>query len=980
MQKYSILSDFANSQIEVINSMVNKQIIQLEKNAIDDLRPENLVNCLVKMEIISINIFDFKDVINKLIDELLNTFKKKNSGIGIAALALQLEKESTGIGKMIVAEHSVFKGYSISLFNKKSKEHGINYVLDKIRVKGDSIDKSKLKKMFENFDTKYCQLVRDNLIKTKDNSKQLGVFANNARMCARGIRQIPEDENWDVSIRNSIPEMIANIFALWTLQHAQYYHDAQGVKDQDSYLVQPHPAQVISIFRILGVEEKTKGLTNHLIQIGTGEGKSVTLAVTCCILALFGFDVSCVSYSEYLSSRDFKSFEPLFNILGVIDFIYYGTFNKICERIINEEGDVRKLVENLILPGNDDEKKVSDVPRVARSKVLLIDEVDVFFSKDFYGNCYSPAATLRHDIITKLIDFIWKKRELFLKLENVKQSNEYKACCNVLKGWDSLLDEAIKDMLNDVQVFESHGYQVSNDKIGYKEQDGISYNIRYGYKTLFAYYHEHEQNKISDDSFKKNIFLSFQIGSFSYVTVPEHFYSIMGVSGTLETLSASEKGVMEKGYHISKHTYLPSLFGKSRLVFAEKGSIFIVDENNYFTILKKEIDDRLVGKTQGTKRAVLVFFETKKQLMEFYESPNFADIKNDAIVMTEENSFEEKESLIKRATSSGQVGLFTKAFGRGTDFVCRDEIVSSNGGPHVIQTFLSEELSEEVQIKGRTARQGGSGSYSLVLCDKLLEKFSSKIEIENARKSDSLYPMLNAKRNEFFKTQYSENKKYIKYAAKEHKASEELIASVKRKEVNTVKKMLFERNKGAEERKASRTVVLMDATGSMKYLLQKAKNTVCTMFDRISIILKGHGLPPNCFEMQFVVYRNYNAPKDMILQASPWESKPDNLRKFMETICVDYGLGNEAIEIGLAYVNAQAKKIEVSQVILIGDMPPNKRKEVEKRRQIEGESYWKDTEFSSPTHYKKELGFLKKETSLCMPSMWENKQKGILKK
>ncbi|ETO11724.1 hypothetical protein RFI_25651 [Reticulomyxa filosa] len=86
----------------------------------------------------------------------------------------------------------------------------------------------------------------------------------------------------------------------------------------------------------------------------------------------------------------------------------------------------------------------------------------------------------------------------FLKLKDVKQSNEYKTCCNVLKGWDSLLDEAIKDML------------MSNDKIGYKEQGGISYDIRYGYKTLFACYHEHSQNKISAESLKKQyIYIPF---------------------------------------------------------------------------------------------------------------------------------------------------------------------------------------------------------------------------------------------------------------------------------------------------------------------------------------------------------------------------------------------------------------------------------------------------------------------------------------
>ncbi|ETO02668.1 hypothetical protein RFI_34750, partial [Reticulomyxa filosa] len=196
-----------------------------------------------------------------------------------------------------------------------------------------------------------------------------------------------------------------------------------------------------------------------------------------------------------------------------------------------------------------------------------------------------------------------------------------------------------------------------------------------------------------------------------------------------------------------------------------------------------------------------------KQLMEFYESSDFLAMKENAIIMTEENTHAEKESLIKRATGSGQVGLFTRSFGRGTDFVSRDETVAANGGIHVIQTFLSEELSEEVQIKGRTGRQGSSGSYSLVLCEKSLEKFLIiKTEIDNARSVGNFYPLLHAKRTEFFKSQYAESKKYVEYAANEHKLGEELIAALKKNNVNAVKKMLCDRNKGTELEDLSRTI------------------------------------------------------------------------------------------------------------------------------------------------------------------------------
>ncbi|ETO33894.1 hypothetical protein RFI_03202, partial [Reticulomyxa filosa] len=361
---------------------------------------------------------------------------------------------------------------------------------------------------------------------------------------------------------------------------------------------------------------------------------------------------------------------------------------------------------------------------------------------------------------------------------------------------------------------------------------------------------------------------------------------------------------------------------------------------DYFTTLKKEIDDRLIGKNPDTKRAVLVFFESKKQLIEFYESSNFVEMKRDAIVMTEENINEEKEYLIKRATTSGQVGLFTRAFGRGTDFVCCGQVVGANGGIHVIQTFLFEELSEEVQIKGRTARQGDSGSYSLVLCDKLLEQFLiTKVDIDNARSIGNFYPLLHSKRTEFFKAQYAESKQYVEYAANEHKLGDRLIVVLKKNDAITVKKMLCDRNKGAEEKKLSQTIILMDGTASMTHLLQKTKNTVCTMFERISTILKENGESPNNFEIQFVVYRNYNAPEDMLLKISPWESN------FMETIVACYGWGNEAIEIGLAHVNQEAEKGDVSQVILIGDAPANTRQET--------------ILFSESTYYEDELMRLK---------------------
>ena len=111
----------------------------------------------------------------------------------------------------------------------------------------------------------------------------------------------------------------------------------------------------------------------------------------------------------------------------------------------------------------------------------------------------------------------------------------------------------------------------------------------------------------------------------------------------------------------------------------------------------------MVGSNNG-KRAVLVFFADKKQLMNFYDSKFMDDIRNKVNYLTEEASADEIFQIVKKATTSGRVTLFTRTFGRGTDFCIQDESVKLNGGTCTIQTFPSESLSEEKQMKGRSAR------------------------------------------------------------------------------------------------------------------------------------------------------------------------------------------------------------------------------------------------------------------------------------
>ena len=903
---------------------------------------------LIKMKTLSENLPIFKKEIDDKIDNALKHYKNKrgkNGGVAISKLGTFLSIDP--IGKLVIEEHKIFEGYQIAMFNGKVQKHDIEYVLANTSdpIEGASINSNKLLKRYLEFDNAYKTLLEENLKPDVNLSK----FVEQIKSKFRNKKI----EKWDSNLIQTIPNLTAWIFVLWTLSRSKHYYDNEGSTNQDFYLLKPHPAQVIAIFRLFGVGDDKEILSNSLCEIGTGEGKSVVLAVTSCIFAIYGFNVSCACYSEYLSQRDYNEFLHMFELLGINDSIEYGTFNKVCENMINSNENIRNAVKDLVIGKELGSIKIKSV----KKRILLIDEVDVFLNEDFYGNIYRPIVTLKEKV-KQLTDFIWINRNNELTIEKVKKSNEFAACCEKYKEWEFLIKEAVKNMIIDVNAFEKPAYLVKNDKIGYVQLDGVSFSVFYGYKTLFAYYHENEKGRISTGSLEENVFIQIKCGDFSYAEIPHQFDYIMGVTGTLRSLSNPEKEIINNVYKIKKETFIPSVFGTKILTFIEKADVFIENINDYHNRIYREIDCRLKGKLPGTERAVLVFFKSRKDLMNFYNSKAFSRFKEYTKVLTEEDNLtiSEKDKFVKDATRSGAINLITKSFGRGTDFVCRDDIVQNNGGVHVLQTFLSDQLSEEIQIKGRTARQGDSGSYSLVILDTSLEKFSITLNDIKVHQAD-IYDFIDSKRNAFFENQYGSNKEFVEFAKEKHAESLIFIQDLSNRKINSIKQFLFKENLGDEKKGIfSRTIVLMDATSSMYGLLTQAKNTVGKMFERAKEVLKDHKVAENCFELQFTCYRDYDCGLNKILQASSWEKKPDNLRAFMEKIDAEGGEDmEEAIEIAFWHVNQENLKSKVSQVILIADAPAKDRQTIIKyRKNYFGEKTWEE-KFGKPTYYLDEL-------------------------
>lgn len=966
------------------------------------------VTCLVEVKAVSENIRVLRRPICNSIDAELRMVKQqKGTGTtNIEQLHLLLETNQDPLGPSMVAEHKAFAGGRVIRFNERC--NGVDYILSSLVAEPPTLDKDALKRAHDTVMQDWKAAVKGNLRPNCDLAEMASEVLKKIHAIANRMGAVDQRNGalvWRKKQRDAVPSLLGNLFALWTLCNSEHYFDAAGMDaaTRDKYLMAPHAGQVLSLLRLFGTGfaegQEKRSLENQLVQLKTGEGKSVVIAVAACVLALLGCDVSCACYSSTLSSRDAASFAQVFDLIGVGERIHYGTFDQLCESVINEHGQIRKAVKNLIENGTPARREQTQ----AHKRVFIADEVDTFFSLDFYGQVYVPAATLTDATISALVMLIWAKRDSNLTWKDLEKTAEYKACVSRFSDWFKLIKEAACDMLTDVKRFDAVKYVVKHDKIAYQQLDGLVYDKAYRYSTMFAYCYECEvTGAISAESRDRHLGVTVRCGNFSFSEVPAAFSCIMGVTATLDSLSQQKSDILQAPpFSVAHKLYTTSVFSTLPLIFSPQSEatrdLFIVKRAVFAVSLYEQIEQRRcppgdIGPDGRTTRAVLVFFKDEEKLRAALECAQ-PHLRGSIALLTADLSDEEKLDRVRQATFAHAITFATAEFGRGTDFICRDNRVLKAGGVHVIQTFVASSLSLAVQIRGRTGRQGQPGSYSLLLVEEELETVGVKLEGVLAQPFEPVavpempetygeqvssgalgkrLQYIGRCRDAAYDANYKEQTTHVAELVQEHQLAKSFLASLYDNNMEAVRAFLEARNQGAPADVQSRTIVMMDATGSMSSLLQKAKNTVRVVYDRLCEILVEHNHNTRVFEIQFGVYRNYNSPHERILQVSPWSSQPDDLQDFMDSISPEGGWGREAVEVGLWHCRQEIQRTpKVTQVLLIGDAPANTPDEVASKRAsnhwkqwVTGrkpKDYWsQDPRFANPTTSDAELAEIKK--------------------
>ncbi|CAG9315951.1 unnamed protein product [Blepharisma stoltei] len=290
-----------------IEAKIFSKTVELREKAENGAQVAEIVDPMIKMKNISNNFPLLKEGLDKILDEFLETFRKKNKAKAVAIFE-ELEKHPSGLGLYILSEHKFFEGVMQRIWLNKTQRHDINYALD--QIKGTNLNKEELEDKHRDYTEHFGELHRiywriasnegaDNAI--SQILSQIEIVSKNYAITS---------SNPDISLfKEFIPELLAYIAMLWVLLNIKKYNQDINDTEQEITIVTPHAIQILSIFRMIGIgyRENTNP-KNNLVQILTGEGKSITLAFLCSMLALLGFSVNCACYSEHLSNRDFQDF------------------------------------------------------------------------------------------------------------------------------------------------------------------------------------------------------------------------------------------------------------------------------------------------------------------------------------------------------------------------------------------------------------------------------------------------------------------------------------------------------------------------------------------------------------------------------------------------------------------------------------------------------------------------------------------------
>ena len=496
---------------------------------------------------------------------------------------------------------------------------------------------------------------------------------------------------------------------------------------------EPHDEQLFAAWAL------TQG---HLIEMQTGEGKTITAAIAAIMVALAGVPVFVVTANDYLVERDATSQQPLFRRFGQrVGFVRSGMDEN--QRRLAYEADVtycsnKQLIWDYLRDAQNVGHGSGDIARelgglIGEQRGLpllrglcfaLVDEADSAMIDDARTPMIiSRSVPATREVVTEATVALGIARSLddghftidtvsglvTLEPEGLAQVRELTARLQGRWQQERYALELVRQALSALHVFRlDQHYIVTDDKVRLVDEGSgrvlEDRKLQHGLHRML----EVKEGCSASPETEALAALSFQ-------RFFPRFMQLAGMSGTLW----EAKGELSWVYGCEIVRVPPHRKSRRKTLPMR---VFASREDQCQAALEVIEQRRREGQPVLVGTRTIHFSETLSSLLAAHGIEHeLLNARQDA----------DEAAIVARAGRSGSVVVATNMAGRGTDIPLTEEARAA-GGLHVLCLELNDSARVDRQLFGRAARQGDPGSVETVLSleDELVHTFTANRQIK----------------------------------------------------------------------------------------------------------------------------------------------------------------------------------------------------------------------------------------------------------
>lgn len=470
-----------------------------------------------------------------------------------------------------------------------------------------------------------------------------------------------------------------------------------------------------------------------IAEMQTGEGKTLTAALTLCLNALPDQGIHIATANDYLAERDAQWLSPVYHSLGMTVGtvtassslsersaayecdITYGTarefgFDYLRDLLSSPEQQTISVSRRQQLFGQQDQQSEQQLLNTRKPYMVIIDEADSILI-DEARTPLIIGQTSPSEEVQMAAACEWSASHVAKLTEEIHYIDH-----GSLRGME--LTEAgrrvVREMLlqNDAPPALDTGTAYLSSERALRVhnyfQKGRDYVIR---DEKIAIVDEFTGRISEGRMWQNGIHQAIEAKEGLDITSPtkvgaqtsvqelfSRYPKMAGMTGTAESAASELKKI-----YATSVIKIPTNCPSKRQMLAEQ--VFLTAEEKWAAIVEETAAMHLQGKPVliGT-RSVNLSNRLSAQLLQ-------AGLEHEVLhALNHEN----EAAIIKQAGEPGRITVATNMAGRGTDIIL-DKDVIENGGLHVICSELHESARIDRQLTGRSARQGDPGSARIFL-------------------------------------------------------------------------------------------------------------------------------------------------------------------------------------------------------------------------------------------------------------------------